>query len=286
MSAIGLGCMPLSVRDRPDPDQSVATIHAAAERGITLLDTADAYHEFAGEVGHNEELIRTALGRLGPDRQHLVVATKGGLLRPGDGSWVQDARPEHLAAAARASARRLGVERIDLYQLHRPDPAVPFEDSLGALSELRQEGIIDGIGLSNVTTEQIRTAHRLLGGALVSVQNRFNPEDLSSYPELLLCAELGLAFLPWSPLARPGSGHVESPHELTALATELQVSVYQVILAWELALAEIVIPIPGARRPAPISDSAGPADLDLSPVQVSALTAAFTTGREMPSPIN
>src|SRR6478752_7902896 len=200
VSAIGLGGMPMSIEGRPDTERSIATIHAALDSGVTLIDTADAYHRDAHDVGHNEELIADALRSYGSDTSHVLVATKGGHLRPGDGSWTLDGSPEHLRAAAKASAQRLGVDAIGLYQFHRPDPKVPYADSVGALRDLLDEGVIRMAGISNANVDQIRLAQDILGGRLVSVQNQFSPAFRSSQAELELCADLGIAFLPWSPL--------------------------------------------------------------------------------------
>ncbi len=274
VSAIGLGGMPMSIEGRPDAERSVATIHAALDAGITLIDTADAYHLHAGEVGHNEELIAAALKTYGGDTSQVLVATKGGHLRPGDGSWTQDGRPEYLKAAAKASAQRLGVEAIGLYQFHRPDPKVPYADSIGAIVELLDEGVIQLAGISNASVAQIDQANQLLGGRLVSVQNQFSPNFGSSLVELKHCAELGIAFLPWSPLggirnaAELGNRHAA----FAQIAAVHGVSPQQVTLAWELALAPIVIPIPGASRPASIQDSAKAAELELTAVEVATLT--------------
>lgn len=136
VSAVGLGAMPLSIEDRPDETRAVATVHAALDAGVTLIDTADSYHWHAGEVGHNELLVARALARYGGDTSGVLVATKGGRGRPGDGSWTVTADPAHLKRAAEASAKRLGVEAIGLYQLHKPDPSVPWAESVGALREL------------------------------------------------------------------------------------------------------------------------------------------------------
>jgi aryl-alcohol dehydrogenase-like predicted oxidoreductase len=276
VSAIGLGGMPMSIEGRPEESRSIATIHAALDAGVTLIDTADAYHRDAGEVGHNELLIAEALRTYGGDTSDVLVATKGGHLRPGDGSWTKDGRPEYLKAAAKASAQRLGVEAIGLYQFHRPDPTVPYAESVGALAELLDEGVIQMAGISNASVEQIDEAQRVLGGRLVSVQNQFSPADRSSLVELKHCAELGIAFLPWSPL-----GGIANAAELAARHAAFQrvadahgVSVYQVTLAWELALAPVVIPIPGASRPASIEDSAAAADLELTADEVATLSEA------------
>ncbi|CAL8976719.1 Aldo-keto reductase IolS [Cellulomonas sp. T2.31MG-18] len=276
VSAIGLGGMPMSIEGRPDEARSIATIHAALDAGVTLIDTADAYHLLAGEVGHNEELIAKALRTYGGDTSEVLVATKGGHLRPGDGSWTQDGRPEHLLEAAKASAKRLGVEAIGLYQFHRPDPTVPYADSIGAIVQLLDEGVIQLAGISNANVAQIDQANELLGGRLVSVQNQFSPAFRSSQGELEHCAQLGIAFLPWSPLGGIArAGEVGSRHgAFQQVADAHGVSPQQVTLAWELALAPVVIPIPGASRPTSIQDSVKAAELQLSADEVALLSGA------------
>jgi len=276
VSCIGLGGMPMSIEGRPDEARSIATIHAALDAGITLIDTADAYHLTATDVGHNESLIARALSSYGGDTSNVLVATKGGHLRPGDGSWTLDGSPKHLFEAADASLKRLGVEAIGLYQFHRPDPKTPYEDSIGAIRDLLDAGKIRMAGISNANPAQIKQAKEILGGRLVSVQNQFSPAFRSSEPELELCDELGIAFLPWSPLggiSRAGELGTEHPaiHEL---ATELGVSPQQVTLAWMLAKSPYVIPIPGSSRPETIRDSYAATDLTLTADQVATLDAA------------
>src|SRR5918999_5025953 len=200
VSAIGLGGMPMSIEGRPDEERSVRTIHAALDAGVNLIDTADAYHLYANDVGHNETLIARALASYGGDTSGVLVATKGGHLRPGDGSWTLKGSPEDLKEACDASLKRLGVEAIGLYQFHRPDPTVDYADSVGAIRDLLDAGKIQYAGISNANPDQIRLANEILGGRLVSVQNQFSPAFQSSEPELELCTELGVAFLPWSPL--------------------------------------------------------------------------------------
>lgn len=278
VSAIGLGGMPMSIEGRPDEARSVATIHAALDAGVTLIDTADAYHRDADEVGHNEELIARALRSYGGDTSDVLVATKGGHLRPGDGTWTKNGDPDYLKSAAKESARRLGVDAIGLYQFHRPDPAVPYADSVGAIRDLLDAGVIQMAGISNADPAHIREANQILGGRLVSVQNQFSPRFRSSLPELELCAELGIAFLPWSPLggislARSGELGAEFAPFLD-VAADHGVSPFQVTLAWELALAPVVVPIPGASRPESIRDSAQAAALTLTAEEVARLSAA------------
>ncbi|MER7638579.1 aldo/keto reductase [Streptomyces sp. NPDC126522] len=274
VSAIGLGGMPMSIEGRPDEARSLATIHAALDEGVTLIDTADAYHLHADEVGHNETLIAKALAS--HDRgADVLVATKGGHLRPGDGSWTLNGSPEYLKEACEASLRRLGVEAIGLYQFHRPDPRVPYADSVGAVRDLLDEGKIRLAGISNANPEQIRLANEILDGRLVSVQNQFSPAFRSSEPELDLCDELGIAFLPWSPLggiARAGElGSAYAP--FARIAEQHGVSPQRVCLAWMLAKSPVVVPIPGASRPETIRDSAAAPELILSAEEIAELDA-------------
>jgi len=278
VSAIGLGGMPMSIEGRPDRRRSLATIHAALDAGVTLIDTADAYHLHADEVGHNESLIAEALGSYAGDTSDVLVATKGGHLRPGDGSWTIDSSPQHLRAACEDSLRRIGVDSIGLYQLHRPDTSgVPYEESVGAIAGLLDDGKIRMAGISNASPDQIRTAQEVLGGRLVSVQNQYSPAYRSSEPELRLCDEMGIAFLPWSPL-----GGISKAAELGSRFSAFQevadahgVSSQQVTLAWMLATSPVVIPIPGSSRPETIQDSAGAADLELGADELERLDAAL-----------
>ena len=273
VSALGLGGMPMSIEGRPEESRSIATIHAALDAGITLIDTADAYHIRADEVGHNESLIARALASYGADTSEVLVATKGGHLRPGDGSWTLNGSPDHLRQACEESLRCLGVDAIGLYQFHRPDPTVPYEDSIGAIRDLLDEGKILMAGVSNTDVHQIHTAQEILGGRLVSVQNQYSPAFRSSEPELRLCHELGIAFLPWSPL-----GGIKNAADLGSafqpfaqVAKELDATPQQVTLAWMLATSPVVVPIPGSSRPETIRASAAAVGLQLSPEQVRRL---------------
>jgi aryl-alcohol dehydrogenase-like predicted oxidoreductase len=274
VSAIGLGGMPMSIEGRPDEARSIATIHAALDAGVTLIDTADAYHLRADDVGHNEELIARALRTYGGDTSVVLVATKGGHLRPGDGTWTKNGHPDYLKEAAKASARRLGVDAIGLYQFHRPDPTVPYADSIGAIRDLLDEGVIEMAGISNADVAQIDQANEILGGRLVSVQNQFSPAFRSSLGELEHCAALGIAFLPWSPLGGiRNAGDVGQRHStFQEVADAHDVSPQQIALAWELSLAPVVIPIPGASRPESIQDSVGAAELVLTDDELAALS--------------
>jgi aryl-alcohol dehydrogenase-like predicted oxidoreductase len=276
VSAIGLGEMPLSLVSRPSEDQAMRTVHAALDAGITLIDTADAYCAGPHELGHGERLVAKALATYGGSTDDVVVATKGGHLpaeKPGD-IWPVDGTPEHLRNAVEASLKALGVEAIGLYQHHRPDPDVPYAETMGALKELHDAGKIRMAGISNADVDQIRTAVDVLGPALVSVQNQFAPNFRSSEEELLLCTELGLAFLPWSPLGGIGKAdQIAGMAEFAAVAEAHGVSPQRVTLAWMLAKSPVVIPIPGSSRPETIADSAAAADLELTADEVARLDA-------------
>jgi aryl-alcohol dehydrogenase-like predicted oxidoreductase len=276
VSAIGLGGMPMSIEGRPEESRSIATIHAALDEGVTLIDTADAYHQYADEVGHNESLIAKAVASWGGDTSNVLIATKGGHLRPGDGSWYVNGRPEYIKQAAEASLKRLGVDAIGLYQFHRPDPEVPWEESVGALRELLDDGIIRMAGISNANAEQIESAIAIVGPGLVAVQNEFSPRFRSSEGELRLCAARGLAFLPWSPLGGVSAAdRLGGEHGAFAeVAAERDASPQQVCLAWMLAKAPNVVPIPGSSRPETIRASAAAAELRLTDDELARLDTA------------
>jgi aryl-alcohol dehydrogenase-like predicted oxidoreductase len=274
VGAIGLGAMPLSTKQpRPSPADAEVVVHAALDAGVTLIDTADAYSYDEAEFGHNEELVALALRSYG--RANVLVATKGGHTRQGR-EWGLDGSPGYLRKACEASLRRLHVDVIGLYQLHRPDPATPWEESMGGLRSLFDDGLVRMVGISNANNAQIDAARAIVGDALVSVQNQFSPGYRSSAVELEHCASLGLAWLPWSPfggVSAAGSLDAEAP-AFAEVAAELGVSVYRVTLAWHLAQADVVLPIPGATRPTSIIDAAAAADLDLTPDQLARLNTA------------
>jgi aryl-alcohol dehydrogenase-like predicted oxidoreductase len=276
VSAIGLGEMPLSISGRPDEERAIATIHAALDAGVTLIDTADAYAMDSGDFGHGEALVARALDSYGGSRDDVIVATKGGHTRGSDGSWCLDGTADHLRAAARASLKRLGGDAIGLWQFHRPDPDVPYEESLGAVRELLDDGIIRMAGISNADIAQIKQAQEIVGDGFVAVQNQFSPAFRSSEDELRFCDEEGLAFLPWSPL-----GGISSAAELGAefapfaeVADTHDVSPQQVCLAWMLAKAPSVLPIPGSSRPETIRASAEAVHLQLSDDELGQLDGA------------
>jgi aryl-alcohol dehydrogenase-like predicted oxidoreductase len=271
--SIGFGAMNLSVTGRPDRGQAVETIHAALDVGIRLVDTADAYCLDDRDTGHNETLVAEALASWPGDRDAVIVATKGGHTRTRRGGWALDGRPEHLRAACDASLRRLGVDCIDLYQFHRPDPRVPFAESVGALHELRAAGKVRAIGVSNVDLAQIDLAARL--GPLAAAQNELSLTFTSSIPEAHRCAQLGIPFLAWAPLGGRGAASRVAglAPELQRVASRYGASPQRVALAWVRAQAPSVVPIPGATRRETITDSAAAADLVLDDDALRSLSA-------------
>jgi aryl-alcohol dehydrogenase-like predicted oxidoreductase len=274
VGAIGLGEMPMSIEGRPDEAQSLRTIHAALDAGVTLIDTADAYSLGGPDTGHGERLVAKALRTWSGDSDSILVATKGGHLRPGDGSWTVDSTPAYLRSAAEASLKALGVEAIGLYQYHRPDPKVPYADAVGVFKELLDAGKVRMVGISNANVEQIDLARSILGaGNLASVQNQFSPSFRSSEGELRHCGEHGIAFLPWSPFGGIGNAAALRANfpAFPKVAEAHGVSVHQVVLAWMLAKGEHVVPIPGASRAESILDCVAAADLVLSPEELASL---------------
>jgi aryl-alcohol dehydrogenase-like predicted oxidoreductase len=245
-----------------DHDEAVAVLRRAVELGINLIDTADSY---GPEVSEN--LIAEALH---PYPEDLVIATKGGLVRAGPDQWDADGRPEHLREACEGSLRRLKLERIHLYQFHRPDPRVPFEESVGALAELRNQGKIAHLGLSNVDVKHLRRAQRIV--PIVSVQNRYNFAERRDEDELKTCEVEGLAFIPWFPLKTgelaKGGGAVAEIAEVHG-ATPAQVA-----LAWLLAHSPVILPIPGTASVAHLEENVAAAHVQLSDDEVSALDRA------------
>ncbi len=282
VSAIGLGAMPLSMggNARPSREQAIATVHAALDAGVTLIDTADIYAPTWDTVGHNESLVAEALAAWSGDRSQIVVATKGGITRSAGEGWGRDGSASYLRAAAEASRERLGVDVIDLYYWHRPDRRRLYAESVEALAALKQDGVIREIGISNANVEEIEVALDVLGpGGLAAVQNEFSPRfHHTSKPELDFCGERGVAFLPWSPLGGTGGGAAavgRSFPVLAEIADAHGVSPQRVTLAWELSLGEHVIPIPGASRPASITDSVQALTLPLSADELARISATI-----------
>ena len=245
----------------PSRDQAQATLRRAVELGVNFIDTADSY---GPEV--SEELIADTLH---PYADDLVIATKGGLVRPGPGRWEPDGRPEHLRAACEGSLRRLKLEQIPLYQMHRPDPKVPYAESIGALVELKNEGKIRHIGLSNVSEAQLREAQRLT--PVVSVQNRYNVADRSSESMADLCDQEAIAFLPWAPIQ-----DADRLAPVLSAASTHGASTRQIVLAWLLARSPQMLPIPGTGSPGHAEENVAAASIQLTNQEV---TAIFELGR-------
>jgi pyridoxine 4-dehydrogenase len=263
VNRLGFGAMRITGTgiwgDPASRDQAMATLRRVVELGVNFIDTADSY---GPEVSEN--LIAETLY---PYPDDLVIATKGGFVRPGPHRWVPDGRPEHLREACEGSLRRLRLEQIPLYQFHTPDPAVPLAESIGAIAELKAEGKIRHVGVSNVTEEQLREAQRIV--PIVSVQNRYNSADRRSESMVDLCEQEQLTFLPWAPVqeadknaavARAATGHGVSPNE--------------VVLAWLLARSPQILPIPGTGSPGHAEQNIAAAALELSPDEVAAITKA------------
>lgn len=278
MSAIGYGGMPLSTAGRPDERDAIRVIHAVLERGVTLLDTANVYCRDDTEIGHNERLFRKALAAWSGDRDAVLVATKGGMRRPG-GRWERDGRPAFLKQSCEQSLRALGVEQIALYQLHAPDPAVPFAESVGALKELQDAGTIRWAGLSNVSVAQIDEARQLL--PVTTVQNRLNPffREAIATGVVAHCARLGIGFLAYSPLGGGRLNRKLPDHPvLRDLAAAHGASAHAVALHWVVRQGPHVIPIPAARQVEHAMDSLAAPDLRLSGTDLERIdAAAFST---------
>jgi pyridoxine 4-dehydrogenase len=243
-----------------DHGEAIAVLRRAVELGIDLIDTADSY---GPEVSEN--LIAEALH---PYPEELVIATKGGLRRTGPGQWPRDGRPEHLREACEGSLRRLRVDRIDLYQLHSPDAKVPYEDSVGALKELRDEGKVRHVGISNVSLEQLRLAQGIV--PVVSVQNRFNLSDRSSEDVLDACEQEGLGFIPWFPLSAGSLAQPGGP--LAEIAERHDATPAQVAIAWLLARSEVMLPIPGTGSVEHLEQNVAAAQLELGEDELRTLT--------------
>jgi aryl-alcohol dehydrogenase-like predicted oxidoreductase len=252
-----------------DAAEARRVLHRAVELGVNFIDTADAY---GPEV--SERLIAETLS---PYPDGLIIATKGGLLRPAASEWVPDGRPEHLREACEGSLKRLKLARIDLYQFHHPDPRVPIEDSIGELAKLRREGKIRHIGVSNFDVEQLERARRIV--PIVSVQNRYNLSDRRSEEVLRVCARDGLAFIPWAPLASGSTAKLESgstaarepANPLEQVAAAHGVTVMQVAIAWLLARSPVMLPIPGTSSVAHLEEDLASARLQLSPAELKLL---------------
>jgi pyridoxine 4-dehydrogenase len=260
---LGFGAMRITGNgiwgDPPDEGQARATLRRVVELGVNFIDTADSY---GPEV--SERLIAEALH---PYPDDLVIATKGGLVRPGPGRWDADGRPERLRAACEGSLRRLRLDQIPLYQFHRPDRRVPLADSLGTLVDLKAEGKIRHIGISNVSEAQLRAAQQLT--PVVSVQNRYNAADRKSESMVDVCELQQIAFLPWAPIQQ-----ADSSPAVAEAANRHSASPRQIVLAWLLARSPQMLPIPGTGSPEHAETNVAAASIGLSPGEVAAITSA------------
>jgi pyridoxine 4-dehydrogenase len=265
VSRLGFGAMRITgdgIWGEPrDANEAFAVLRRAVQLGTNFIDTADAYGPYI-----SERLIREALYPYPPG---LLIATKGGQVRPRQEEWLADGRPEHLRAACESSLTRLKLERIDLYQLHRPDPQVPYEDSIGELAKLQKEGKIRHIGVSNVSPEQLAQARALV--KVVSVQNRYNVADRSSDPVLALCEREQIAFIPWGPLAQSAQagGSNKSLVALQAIAKERNIDGNEAALAWLLTRSPVMLPIPGTSQVKHLEDNVGAAKIKLTPEEMT-----------------
>ena len=260
VNRLGFGAMRVTGRgiwgDPPDRNEARDVLRRAVELGVNFIDTADSYGPKV-----SEELIAEALH---PYSEDLVIATKGGLVRPGPGHWEPDGRPDHLRQACEGSLRRLRLEQIALYQFHRPDPDVPLEDSIGALVALKEEGKIRHIGLSNVNEDQLRRAQAMT--AIVSIQNRYNPGDRRSDTLVDLCEQEEMIFLPWAPIQ-----NLDRFPALTDIAKRHETTVHQIALAWLLARSKTMLTIPGTGSVDHVEENVAAADLRLDPEEIAVL---------------
>jgi aryl-alcohol dehydrogenase-like predicted oxidoreductase len=260
INRLGFGAMRITGSgiwgEPPSRDQAIATLRRVVELGVNFIDTADSYGPAV-----SEELIAEALY---PYPDDLVIATKGGQLRPGPNRWEPAGRPEHLREVCEESLRRLRLEQIPLYQLHRVDPNVPLAESVGALAELKNEGKIRHVGLSNVTEEHVREANRIV--PIVSIQNRYNVQDRNSQPLIDLCEQADMVFLPWAPIQQTGR------RAAVAVAAEKRgVTERQLVLAWLLASSPAMLPIPGTGSPEHAEENVAAVAIELSPEEMRAI---------------
>jgi pyridoxine 4-dehydrogenase len=264
VNRLGYGAMRITGEgiwgEPPDRDRAKEALRRAVELGVNFIDTADSYGPDVSETLIAETLY--------PYPDDLVIATKGGQVRPGPGRWEPDGRPEHLREALEGSLRRLKLDQIPLYQLHRVDPKVPLEESVGALAQLKDEGKIRHVGLSNVSEEHLRKAERIV--PIVSIQNRYNVTDRTSETIVDLCEQEELAFLPWAPISEAGDVDV-----IVRVARDHGVFPHQVVLAWLLARSPQMLPIPGSGSPAHVEENVAAAAIKLDQGEVAAITDAY-----------
>ena len=261
VNRMGFGAMRVTGRgiwgEPPSRDRAIATLRRVVELGVNFIDTADSYGPSV-----SEELIAEALY---PYPDELVIATKGGMARPGPNRWDPDGRPEHLREACEGSLRRLRLEQIPLWQFHRPDPKVPLAESMGVIAELKDEGKIRHVGVSNVSEAQFREAERIL--PIVSIQNRFNVTDRESQPLIDLCEQQNMVFLPWAPIQQ-----AERRAAVAVAAERRGATERQIVLAWLLAISPAIVPIPGTGSPEHAEENVGAAAIELSRDEIEAIS--------------
>lgn len=288
VSAMGLGCMPLS-QNKPeilnDPEGAVALIHAALDAGVTLIDTADIYAPTWDTFGHNERLVGAAFASwsgTAEEKSKVVIATKGGIARRPKENWGVNSSLDYLLRAVEASALRLGFDRIKLWQHHRPDPTLVFEDQFENVLALLERGIIERIGVSNYNAEQLRRAIKMGGtpdqGGIISVQNQFSPRYRHEPDVMEVCEEFGIAYLPWSPLGGIGRAEGLGAGEFGAfreVGLTLGVSAYATTIAWLLQTSPTMIPIPGASRVTSLKDSLVGVSISLTEEEMSLLNSSL-----------
>jgi aryl-alcohol dehydrogenase-like predicted oxidoreductase len=283
VSLVGLGCMPLSnIKMVDHREQAIATVHHAIDSGITLLDTANVYSPTWDTFGHNETLVaeamRTYSGKA--DISKVIIATKGGIIKPAENVVERDGTREGLLKACEASLKRLNTSSIELYQFHRHDPSVTYTEQMLSLKALKDAGMVKRIGLSNAQGPELDVALEILGGpndgGVVSIQNEYSPRYRGEQDVLDKCMKLGIAFLPWSPLGGAAqAGEVGSRYsDFAVVATEVGATAQEVVLAWLLALTPVMIPIPGATKTATVDSIIRSTALKLTSAQVERLTAA------------
>ncbi|MGB3651644.1 MAG: aldo/keto reductase [Rivularia sp. (in: cyanobacteria)] len=269
VSAIGLGGMPMSVYDRPPESRSINVIHRALDLGVTFIDTADSYCKDESDKHHNERLIHKALQTYDGDTSNVVVATKGGLMRPNQ-SWTRNGNPEHLRETIRVSFETFGGNKpIDIWQYHSPDPDYTIEASLTPAKQAQEAGMIKAIGVSNFSVEQIKQARDVVD--IVSVQNQYSPWQRQPETDGVLeyCDREGLTFLPWSPFGgRRRHDNLTDIPAIAKLAEEKNVSVYCIVLAWLRSKSPCILPIPGASKTSSIEDSVKATGINLSETEV------------------
>jgi len=261
VNRLGFGAMRITGTgiwgEPPSREQAIATLRRAVELGVNFIDTADSYGPDVSET-----LIAEALY---PYPDDLVIATKGGLVRPGPSRWDANGRPEHLREVCEGSLRRLRLEQIPLYQFHRPDPAVPLAESMGAIAELKNEGKIRHVGISNVTEPQLRQAQRIV--PIVSIQNRYNATDRRSSSLIDLCEQEQLVFLPWAPVQE-----ADQNSAVASAAERHNATRHQVVLAWLLASSPQILPIPGTGSVRHVEENIAAASVELGPDEIEAIS--------------